>query len=379
MDHTPFLFDQVPLPYNGMAGHALSTLNMNGFATAQHVDPSALPLNFETSVSGGSPTETWDNYSEVATPRDDNWLLMQHSPNTSVSSHSPSIPVMDNFSLVSPVVQPMVASMSTVPVDEQVQLGDWAGHQPAVEGESARDHPYYKSAFLHPDGLYHCPWEGRAGCCHKPEKLKCNYDKFVDSHLKPYRCKMESCKELPFSSTACLLRHEREAHGMHGHGTKPYPCTFKGCDRAQPGNGFPRKWNLQDHMQRVHNAAPPSPEEDGRKDALKSRKRKSETGSKLANSRKSPKTRKASPRMEPREPTKVEVQAKLRRNWSTVHADFHNALPGLGRLDDPMVMMHINRLKDNLDALGKIHVDYMAAIKGTNMQQPQNLALLQRS
>lgn len=190
---------------------------------------------------------------------------------------------------------------------------------------------------------------------------------------------MESCKELPFSSTACLLRHEREAHGMHGHGTKPYPCTFKGCDRAQPGNGFPRKWNLQDHMQRVHNASPPSPDEDGRKDALKSRKRKSDSSSKLASSRKSPKTRKASPRMEPQEPAKIDVPAKLRRDWSTVHANFQTALPGLDRLDDPMVMMHINRLKDSLDALGKIHVDYMTAVKATNMQQPQNLALLQHA
>lgn len=176
MDSTQYLIEQVQMPYNGMVGHPLSTLNLNGFATAQHVDPSALPLNFETSVSGGSPTETWDNFSEVATPRDDSWLLMQSSPITSVSSNSPSIPVMDNFSLVSPVVQPMVASMPTVPADDQIQLNDWAGAQQGAEGESARDHPYYKNAFLHPDGLYHCPWEGQAGCCHKPEKLKCNYE-----------------------------------------------------------------------------------------------------------------------------------------------------------------------------------------------------------
>ncbi len=39
---------------------------------------------------------------------------------------------------------------------------------------------------------------------------------------------------------------------MHGHGDKPYLCTYKGCDRAQPGNGFPRQWNLKDHMRRVH-------------------------------------------------------------------------------------------------------------------------------
>lgn len=77
--------------------------------------------------------------------------------------------------------------------------------------------------------------------------------KSVDSHLKPYRCKVVTCKNSQFSSTACLLRHEREAHAMHGHGDKPYLCTHEGCDRGAAGNGFPRHWNLRDHMKRVHN------------------------------------------------------------------------------------------------------------------------------
>ena len=38
--------------------------------------------------------------------------------------------------------------------------------------------------------------------------------KFVDSHLKPYKCKHENCENSRFSSTACLLRHEREGHLM---------------------------------------------------------------------------------------------------------------------------------------------------------------------
>jgi hypothetical protein len=40
---------------------------------------------------------------------------------------------------------------------------------------------------------------------------------------------------------------------MHGHGAKPYLCTYEGCDRSVAGNGFPRHWNLRDHMRRVHN------------------------------------------------------------------------------------------------------------------------------
>ena len=82
------------------------------------------------------------------------------------------------------------------------------------------------------------------------------YSKHLDSHLKPYRCRYPDCAPLKFSSTACLLRHEREAHGLHGHGDKPYPCHFPDCDRSAPGQGFPRQWNLRDHMRRVHNYSP---------------------------------------------------------------------------------------------------------------------------
>jgi len=83
--------------------------------------------------------------------------------------------------------------------------------------------------------------------------------KHLDSHLKPYRCKSLGCSQIQFSSTACLLRHEREAHGMHGHGPKPHLCFFKDCDRAQEDNGFPRRWNLFDHMKRVHDFAGTEP------------------------------------------------------------------------------------------------------------------------
>ena len=90
------------------------------------------------------------------------------------------------------------------------------------------------------------------------EKLTETFSKHLDSHLKPYRCKLSSCTSLAFSSTACLLRHEREAHGMHGHGDKPHLCTYTDCERSIPGNGFPRRWNLFDHMKRVHDYTGPA-------------------------------------------------------------------------------------------------------------------------
>jgi hypothetical protein len=37
---------------------------------------------------------------------------------------------------------------------------------------------------------------------------------------------------------------------MHFYGKNPHRCIYAGCDRAI--EGFPRRWNLYDHMRRVH-------------------------------------------------------------------------------------------------------------------------------
>lgn len=120
------------------------------------------------------------------------------------------------------------------------------------ENRSPRDHPFYSMSTQN-DGKYHCPFSaGEKACAHAPTTQKCAYHKYLDSHLKPYRCKVPQCVDAHFSSNACLFRHEREAHGMHGHGENPHLCHFPSCERSIPGNGFPRRWNLHDHMRRVH-------------------------------------------------------------------------------------------------------------------------------
>ncbi|KAF4554848.1 Hypothetical protein D9617_3g019170 [Elsinoe fawcettii] len=135
--------------------------------------------------------------------------------------------------------QPLSPSQSTAaPIGKSL---------PEKEGRF-RTHPHYATK-PKADGHYYCPFND---CTHKPTKLKCNYDKYIDSHIKPFRCRNTHCSEQQFSSTACLLRHEREAHGLHGHGERPNLCHYPDCDRAQPGHGFPRHYNLMDHMRRVH-------------------------------------------------------------------------------------------------------------------------------
>ncbi|KAI0382988.1 hypothetical protein F5Y04DRAFT_251595 [Hypomontagnella monticulosa] len=227
----------------------------------QHIDPTQMQLNFDANLTGNSPAATtWSSLSPVesriSTPGlpDDAWSVpMGGSP----ARTNNSSPIMDG---ISPSLDRQMGLMTTedpngvVLSEDMFSLPPSFTRRPSGDGESsARDHPLYKNAYPKADGLFHCPFEGQSSCNHKPEKLKCNYDKFVDSHLKPYRCKIDSCENARFSSTACLLRHEREAHAMHGHGDKPYLCTYDGCDRAVPGNGFPRQWNLKDHMRRVHN------------------------------------------------------------------------------------------------------------------------------
>ena len=47
---------------------------------------------------------------------------------------------------------------------------------------------------------------------------------------------------------------------MHGHGARPHLCQFADCDRSAPGHGFPRRYNLFDHMKRVHQYEGPTTE-----------------------------------------------------------------------------------------------------------------------
>ncbi|KAK9416213.1 hypothetical protein SUNI508_09793 [Seiridium unicorne] len=281
----------------------------------QHMDPTQMRLDFDPSLTGNSPSASWSGSlspiggSRTSSPAitDNTW---SHVPVGSSSQGSTTSPVMG---IHSPTLSHHPGNGLIAEDYYGNDLLENAIMPPAFtrrssgDGESAaRDHPLYKNAMPKADGLFHCPWEGHASCNHKAEKLKCNYEyvdrfalpspqtkannpssKFVDSHLKPYRCKVDSCENARFSSTACLLRHEREAHAMHGHGDKPYLCTYEGCDRAVPGCGFPRNWNLRDHMRRVHNdngtslsmpTASHSSSRGSHSSSAKGRKRKSKDG-----------------------------------------------------------------------------------------------------
>ncbi|KAJ4218026.1 hypothetical protein NW759_008620 [Fusarium solani] len=182
-------------------------------------------------------------------------LEVPDSPMRLFEASSPSRPLWeDDLPPVEPVADDHSQAIKTLFVSDTMNpahLTQRPVRKALISKPPGREHPLYKGT-RGPDGLYHCPWEKEAGCNHKPAKLKCTFDKFIDSHLKPYKCRAPGCQSTSFSSTACLFRHEREAHALHGYGDKPFLCPQEGCERATPGNGFPRRWNLVDHMRRRH-------------------------------------------------------------------------------------------------------------------------------
>jgi hypothetical protein len=69
--------------------------------------------------------------------------------------------------------------------EEQYPTEDSQTRRASADADSsgAREHHLYRNAQTGPDGLYHCPWEGKDSACnHRPEKLKCNYEYDHKSH-----------------------------------------------------------------------------------------------------------------------------------------------------------------------------------------------------
>jgi hypothetical protein len=186
------------LPYSGGLGAAM----------AQHVNPQI----FDAGLMGASP-HSWGSLSPVdsrlSSPglpdgSDDVWSAVPSasSPEESQNSGSPPLPGQSPRYVAIPNSPPPVTlsyisgrlRMSRKLDGSQYVTSDDLHLIPAMgedgfalppafgsrrlsgDGESARDHYLYKSAFPQADGLFHCPWEGQASCNHKPEKLKCNYE-----------------------------------------------------------------------------------------------------------------------------------------------------------------------------------------------------------
>lgn len=148
---------------------------------------------------------------------------------------------------------------------------------------------------------------------------------------------------------------------MHGHGDKPYLCTYDGCDRALSGNGFPRQWNLKDHMRRVHNdngsslnmasGSPPSGH-GSHSHSTKGRKRKNKDSVDSSSS-----NRKHSSKAAQAESATVISQAveqPMFEEWSSHHQALSSYLQDYNTADAFDQLQQLSAARDHLDAMGKI-------------------------
>ncbi|KAH8889276.1 hypothetical protein GQ53DRAFT_652953, partial [Thozetella sp. PMI_491] len=397
---SPFYSSMVAMNADGLHYPA----DLGGALAQQHVNPQV----FEA-MPAGSP-QSWASLSPVgsrfSSPQapdcipDDTWSTIppESSPPESYIDSSP--PMGPNQSPRYVGLSHLVAlyrtasqlgaseeshGMAITGDDALILRQAFSSRRSSGEGESARDHYLYKNACPQADNLFHCPWEGQPNCSHKPEKLKCNYDKFVDSHLKPYRCKHEGCQNTRFSSTACLLRHEREAHAMHGHGEKPYLCTYEGCDRAVPGHGFPRQWNLRDHMRRVHNdngtstQATTSPPASGSTPGSKGKKRKTDqekaSGDKSSHRKSGSASAKSGgtaiitsaslAHVDEIQPAMTELD-----QWYDHQRALQALVEGFGQPEDPQFLQSYKDAQGHLAAMGKISNNLITTKNADILQGP---------
>lgn len=169
-------------------------------------------------------------------------------------------------------------------------------------------------------------------------KTDTDLSKHIDSHLKPFRCKSNKCNDLQFSSTACLLRHEREAHDMHGHAESL--CEYPPCNRSQPGQGFRRSYNCKDHMTRCHGWVDTAPNPD--------KKRRSTTSS---GSGKNGITKSKN-----KMPSKKQQIATLKQQWAERKAAMEQLCKMLAP-DGPLFSMQITQIQHETELIAQISAE----------------------
>jgi hypothetical protein len=64
-------------------------------------------------------------------------------------------------------------------------------------------------------------------------KRLCEWNKHMDRHERPYKCREVGCELNPgFTYSGGLLRHQREVHKMHLSTKQPLFCPFPNCNRS---------------------------------------------------------------------------------------------------------------------------------------------------
>ena len=152
---------------------------------------------------------------------------------------------------------------------------------------------------------------------------------------------------------------------MHGHGEKPYMCTYEGCDRSISGHGFPRQWNLRDHMRRVHNdngaiaqpaSPPPSSAPATTTTSTRGRKRKNDT-EKPAQEKSSSRKSAAKAAAEAAAPVAKQPEPVVNpeiEQWYEHQRALQTFIQGCVQPDDAQSLQYLKDAQDHLSAMGKI-------------------------
>ncbi|KAI0538849.1 hypothetical protein GGR58DRAFT_466962 [Xylaria digitata] len=164
-------------------------------------------------------------------PNGDPTLIPSSSPTPSASSLAPTTP-------------PNRYSSPTVP---DTKTGAPKNAQPRMKPIPKPQRQIVKNR----DGKFICTWHDCSATV-KEFSRKCEWNKHMDKHERPYKCLAAGCENIPgFTYSGGLLRHEREVHRKHGGPKNPLYCPHTGCKRNK-SSSFARLENLNEHLRRCH-------------------------------------------------------------------------------------------------------------------------------
>lgn len=152
---------------------------------------------------------------------------------------------------------------------------------------------------------------------------------------------------------------------MHGHGARPNLCHYQDCERATPGQGFPRRYNLFDHMRRVHgwqgdkdmaSAAMDGQAPGSRKARIQ--KRKATAAPSALRVEKKAKINKVAQQQQLRE----RQRSKLNAEWSSKKASLASLLAELNNVDDMSEAQDV-QLRQEFQDLFALREKYHAGVK----------------
>ena len=164
--------------------------------------------------------------------------------------------IRNNDYRFSPPSESSLASTHTSPETKtsHITMADDEDIPPLINTKSNRVQSAVRRARSPPRNEHNQMYCDHVNCTGKNQTFKrvCEWNKHMDRHERPYKCREAGCELNPgFTYSGGLLRHQREVHKMHLSTKQPLFCPFPNCNRSS-GTGFTRKENLEEHKRRRH-------------------------------------------------------------------------------------------------------------------------------